>query len=194
MAQKEISAYSSARHEIIQLVPADPEKILEGEIWQNFKDGEEKAFIWIYKTYFDTLYNYGRQFDLDTEFVKDQIQDLFIYIRNNRKQLADVKSIKFYLFKSLRKKITVSKEAKIFIYFIFSWKDNIIHFNHSDFDQVIGSLQRWYGVDFVFVGQKSFEGLFSAIYDYDPLVLVLEGLKDQYDFNYKIKGDKVIIK
>ena len=93
MAQKEISTFSSAEIESIHLVPNDSIKIAEDEIWQQFKNGDEKAFIWIYKTYFPILYNYARQFGLDPGFIKDQIQELYIYIRNNRKQLADVKSI-----------------------------------------------------------------------------------------------------
>lgn len=75
------------------------------EIWSKFKAGHEDAFIYIYKTYFQQLYQYGQQFTCDLDLVEDLIQDLLIDLRKNRKTLGNAPSIKFYLFKSLRRKI-----------------------------------------------------------------------------------------
>lgn len=74
-------------------------------IWLEFKDGSESAFSYIYKKYFDNLLNYGLQFTKDQELVKDLIQDFFIDLREKRSKLGDTNSIKYYLFKSLRRKI-----------------------------------------------------------------------------------------
>lgn len=99
---------------------ASATKLNEAEIWKKFKKGDESAFIWIYKNYFGVLCNFARQFDLDDDAVKDQIQELFIYIRNNRTRLADVQSVKFYLFTSLRRRILANKKRKYSLISLFS--------------------------------------------------------------------------
>jgi len=77
----------------------------EVQCWQEFKMGNEGAFIQIYQKYFNVLFNYGYQFIKNEDLVQDCIQDLFIELRKNRKTLADTDSIKKYLFKSLKRKI-----------------------------------------------------------------------------------------
>lgn len=72
------------------------------EIWKAFKSGSEVAFIYIYRTYFNTLYRYASQFCRDRDTIKDAIQDLFIELLNKRNKLSDTTSIKFYLFKSIK--------------------------------------------------------------------------------------------
>ncbi len=76
---------------------------------------------------------------------------------------------------------------------IFSWKDNIIYFNHAEFDHIISTLQRWYGVEFIIEGNNSFAGRFNAKYHDEALDMILEGLKGEYDFEFKIEGKKVYI-
>ncbi len=75
------------------------------DIWKQFKSGNESAFIYIYKTHFQNLYNYGLQFSRDASLVEDCIQDLFIDIRRTRKRLSDTTSIKLYLYKAIRRKV-----------------------------------------------------------------------------------------
>lgn len=77
----------------------------ENEIWEEFKNGNEGAFNYIYTTYFQQVYQYGHQFSSDTGLIKDLLQDLLIDIRKNRRNLGEAPSIKFYLFKSFRRKI-----------------------------------------------------------------------------------------
>jgi len=72
------------------------------EIWSAFKSGSEVSLIYIYNTYFHTLYRYGSQFSKDRALIKDAIQDLFIELLRKRNKLSDTTSIKFYLFKSLK--------------------------------------------------------------------------------------------
>ncbi|MDN3670703.1 sigma-70 family RNA polymerase sigma factor [Echinicola jeungdonensis] len=74
-------------------------------IWEAFKSGNESAFIFIYESHFETLFDYGCKFTKDTGIVKDAIQDLFIELRNKRDSLGATNNIKFYLFKSLKRKI-----------------------------------------------------------------------------------------
>jgi RNA polymerase sigma factor (sigma-70 family) len=81
------------------------DKAGDAELWSAFKQGDEAAFVEIYKTYVNTLYNYGVKFCSDKELVKDCLQDFFIYLRKNRETLGDTSSIKFYLFKAFRRRV-----------------------------------------------------------------------------------------
>ncbi|MGF1636319.1 MAG: RNA polymerase sigma factor [Cyclobacteriaceae bacterium] len=81
----------------------------DNEIWELFRNGDDKAFIYIYSTYFPKLYNYGHHLVQDTEEVKDQIQDLFIYLRKCRQNLGKVHHIRLYLYKALRGRLVGNK-------------------------------------------------------------------------------------
>ncbi|MCG8308047.1 MAG: FecR domain-containing protein [Cytophagales bacterium] len=76
---------------------------------------------------------------------------------------------------------------------VFAWKSNIIQFDHADFEQIIKKLQRWYGVEFFVTSKNTFAGRFNAKYKDEPLDLVLEGLKGEYGFEYRIEGKNVYI-
>lgn len=88
----------------------------EQEMWDAFREGNDQAFVTMYEQYFDLLYAYGHQFSRDTDHIKDCIQDLFIYIRKNRSRLSSVSSVKFYLYKSFRRRI-LHKKAGIKLQF-----------------------------------------------------------------------------
>ena len=79
------------------------------ELWNEFKDGNESAFIQIYSAYYEEMYNYGFQVSGDLGLVQDCIQDLFMEIRKNRTRLGGTNNIRFYLFKALRRKIIREK-------------------------------------------------------------------------------------
>jgi RNA polymerase sigma factor (sigma-70 family) len=80
-------------------------KVSDAELWATFRQGDEAAFVDIYKTYVNKLHNYGVKFCGDRELVKDCLQDFFIYLRKNREKLGDTTSIKFYLFKAFRRRV-----------------------------------------------------------------------------------------
>lgn len=79
--------------------------------WIQFKGGDDKAFAYLYKEYFHSLYNYGTKFTVDKELVKDSIHDLFINLRKYRSTLTsftpdesnDADPVKFYLYRSFRR-------------------------------------------------------------------------------------------
>lgn len=77
----------------------------EFALWQDFKSGNMEAYAVVYSKYFFLLYSYGKKVCDDHELVKDCIQDLFIKIWNNRENLGDTNSIKYYLFTSLKRKL-----------------------------------------------------------------------------------------
>jgi len=74
-------------------------------LWEEFKLGDELAFVKIYKRHANMLINYGCQFTKDRELVKDCLQDFFIYLRKSRKGLGRTNSIKMYLFKAFRRRV-----------------------------------------------------------------------------------------
>ena len=75
-------------------------------IWAAFKKGDEQSYVFIYEKYFASLINYGHQFTKDSQLLEDCIQDLFIDLNRNRANLTENNSsIKFYLFKSLKRRI-----------------------------------------------------------------------------------------
>lgn len=82
-------------------------------LWRAYKNGDPYALGNIYIEYFDLLCLYGRQFSPeDPSLVEDCIQDLFLqlYANQNKKNLSDTTSIKFYLMKSLRRSILALKK------------------------------------------------------------------------------------
>lgn len=98
----------------------------EYTLWLCFKDGDLKAFSSIYETYVGILFNYGMHIIRDDHLVKDAIQELFTDLWRNRSNLSPTTSIKYYLLRSLRRKIHLaSKEKSLFI--------NISENNSTDF-------------------------------------------------------------
>ena len=74
----------------------------EQNSWNAFVSGDDNAFQHIYNTYVKQLFNYGTHFSDDVELVKDCVQDLFIKLYFNRKQLTHVTNFKVYLFGALK--------------------------------------------------------------------------------------------
>ncbi|WP_200976019.1 RNA polymerase sigma factor [Echinicola sp. 20G] len=85
------------------------------EAWQAFLKGDDEAIAQIYDENIDRLYNYGRQFTPNKAIVKDTIQDVFIQLIDDRKNLNVAKSVRAYLFSCLRRRLmeTLKKDRKI---------------------------------------------------------------------------------
>ncbi len=75
------------------------------ELWNAFRRGDEAAFAQITRIHYRSLFSYGIKFSRDREFIKDCIQDLFLELWAKKESLGDTGFIKFYLLKSLRRKI-----------------------------------------------------------------------------------------
>jgi RNA polymerase sigma factor (sigma-70 family) len=99
----------------------------DSSIWEEYKNGNEEAFIYIYSKYVKSLFNYGCHHSNDKDLVKDCIQDLFISLKK-KKVFVNVESIKLYLYKSLRREIirALTKASK------YSLKDDIHFFQKFD--------------------------------------------------------------
>ena len=77
----------------------------DSKIWNAFRNGSRDAFDYIFKHYASQLFAYGSQFTKDNELVLDCIQDLFVELWNRRQNISETTSIKFYLLRSLRRRI-----------------------------------------------------------------------------------------
>lgn len=75
------------------------------ETWRDFRSDSRHAFAYLYNRYVVMLYHYGNRLTSDRELIEDCIQDLFIELWQNRTQLGDTDSVKFYLFKALKRKL-----------------------------------------------------------------------------------------
>lgn len=78
-------------------------------LWKSFRNGNDRAFYELYDQYSDALYSFGMQFCKDPGFVKDCIHDLFLELHKYREQLQPTDSIRFYLFRALRRIIHKQK-------------------------------------------------------------------------------------
>ena len=78
----------------------------EMALWRAFKSGDQAAFARMYQCYSRVLYGYGFRVTHDAALIEDCIQDLFIELWRTRENLSDTTSIKFYLFRSLRRRIS----------------------------------------------------------------------------------------
>lgn len=83
---------------------SDP-KMDDSELWNAFRAGDDLAFGQIARHHYRSLFTYGIKFSKDLEFVKDCIQDLFLELWIKRETIGDTDFVKFYLLKSLRRKI-----------------------------------------------------------------------------------------
>ncbi|MBC7830185.1 MAG: sigma-70 family RNA polymerase sigma factor [Chitinophagaceae bacterium] len=95
-------------------------------LWREMKEGNEAAFSEIFDTYSNLLFQYGSTIINDKELIKDCVQELFIVIWSNKDKLGVARSIKYYLFFSLRR-LVLKKAGKRKKFFSLS------SFNHSSY-------------------------------------------------------------
>jgi len=75
------------------------------KLWQASRQGNREAFDQFYLSTVRILYAYGKQLHTDTGLVEDCIQELFVNLWKNRKNIQIDHSAKQYLFLSLRRLI-----------------------------------------------------------------------------------------
>lgn len=73
------------------------------QTWENFQQGDKKAFEIIYNEFVDVLFDYGTKITSNKALVEDAIQDLFIDIYKYSIHLRHPEYLEFYLFKSLKR-------------------------------------------------------------------------------------------
>lgn len=88
------------------------------EIWKRFKLGDVDAFNLMFEKYMHVLLEYGRRFSSDFQLLEDCAQETYIEIWLKKDRLSTTDSIKYYLFKSFKRKIfrRIKKESNALIY------------------------------------------------------------------------------
>jgi RNA polymerase sigma factor (sigma-70 family) len=81
-------------------------------LWTSMRAGNSSAFEALYRRYFQTLFSYGKRITQDEDAVNDAIQDLFVNIWRSRKSLNQALSVRYYLFRSLRREIYRSQKEE----------------------------------------------------------------------------------
>lgn len=87
----------------------------EALLWQNFKLGSKAAFEEIFTLFHEDLYRYGSKMTKNGPLLDDVIQELFLELWQNKEQLADVISVKGYLFRALKFKLfrEIKREGRL---------------------------------------------------------------------------------
>jgi RNA polymerase sigma factor (sigma-70 family) len=82
------------------------------EVWNLFKAGSDEAYEYIYRRHSAELFSYGLYIANNRLLVEDCIHDLFVYLFQHRASLGETNTIKYYLFKSLRRRILETLESR----------------------------------------------------------------------------------
>ena len=85
------------------------------------------------------------------------------------------------------------KKAKFDMEKEFAWKDDVIYFKNSDFDEIKNVLERWYGVKFKFNKIVKIDKDFTGKFENRSLESVLEGISFSLNFQFDIDNDTVLI-
>ena len=102
-------------------------------LWNQFKNGDEEAFVLLFRNYYPGLFNYGCKITGNHELVEDCIQELFLDIwRSNGK--ADIISLKAYIFKAFKFKLIrlINKSNKVKS-FIPGAEESVFELSHENF-------------------------------------------------------------
>lgn len=76
----------------------------DAALWDAYKNGSRDAFSELFRKYYAALFQYGSKIVTDQVMLEDCIQELFLELWKTKNQVI-VKSVKAYLFKSLKYKL-----------------------------------------------------------------------------------------
>ncbi|MCE6990167.1 RNA polymerase sigma factor [Dyadobacter sp. CY323] len=107
----------------------------QDQLWNSFKSGDRDSFAKIYDIYIEDLLSYGYRVTSNRQLIKDSIQDVFLNLWQQRRNLSETDSIKFYLFRALRNRILrnigIQHEKPVFSDHLFI-EDVLIDFPFED--------------------------------------------------------------
>jgi RNA polymerase sigma-70 factor, ECF subfamily len=75
--------------------------LLENEIWNRIRSGDEKAFEYLFKSYYSLLCGYAYDLLKNDEMAEEAVQETMIRIWENRMKLDIKTSVKAYLYRSV---------------------------------------------------------------------------------------------
>ncbi|NJN25723.1 MAG: DUF4974 domain-containing protein [Cyclobacteriaceae bacterium] len=77
---------------------------------------------------------------------------------------------------------------------IMAWKEGVLVFRSSSFDDFIQKIHRWYAVEIDIEGQPPHDWVLSAEYENETLENILMNLQFQKPFNYELKNKSLTLK
>jgi RNA polymerase sigma factor (sigma-70 family) len=84
-------------------------------LWDDFREGDDDAYIRIYEKYANKLYGQGFLYTKNKEIIKDCIQEVFTKIYQYRSGLSATDNVKNYLMASMRNQLlTVLSKEKVY--------------------------------------------------------------------------------
>ena len=85
--------------------------LTDQQLWMLIRASDRLAYTIVFEKYHRTLYNYGCKLSPNSAVVEDAVQDVFIDIWRLRNNLTeDITSVKFYLYRALRRRIHLGSE------------------------------------------------------------------------------------
>ncbi len=80
-------------------------ELADDELFRALREGDKEALSILFLRHYDVLIHYGLRINAQRSLVEDCIQDLFAYLFGASSRLGDVKAVKIYLYKSLRRRL-----------------------------------------------------------------------------------------
>lgn len=75
------------------------------QLWDSFRQGDENALSELFHVFYPLLHNYGVKIAGEENLVEDCLQDFFLYLYENRRELGEVNYLRAYLFKAFRRRL-----------------------------------------------------------------------------------------
>lgn len=163
----------------------DPRILNDYELWESFRDGDDKAFSEIFNRHVQMLFRYGVKFIHDEETVKDSIQELFVKLHHNRQNLSSTDNIQLYLFRALKNKLidalysrrdTISLSSTVLPFEIANPEDPDME---DDWDRVVQKSRLNKGLQALTARQR------EAIYLRYTMDMSLEEISSLLEMNYQ---------
>lgn len=85
------------------------------DLWDSFLDGDPEAYTLIYNLHVKAMFGYGVSLSFDKQEIEDAIQDVFVKIFSNRKNLKRVDNIRLYLFIALKNTLLNYTRKEIYV-------------------------------------------------------------------------------
>ncbi|WP_158974933.1 RNA polymerase sigma factor [Cellulophaga sp. L1A9] len=103
-------------------------------IWKRLVDGDKLALGELYDIYINILFTYGMYHSKDKSYVSDCIHDLFVDLYKYRNNLSMTDNVKYYLFRSLKRKINKKYRSKNISVSLddFQFKPDFTNTNHTN--------------------------------------------------------------
>lgn len=81
------------------------ETLPDAELWALLRAGDERAFQELHVRHYRVLFRYGHKIHPDKEAVLDCLQDVYCQLWQRRDTLAEVRSVRYYLMKWLKREL-----------------------------------------------------------------------------------------